>query len=60
MSRVWVVIAVVLLSSSAFANSANKPAKRASRAKASVTVIDASAPSAPESPWPTVAKKGHL
>ena len=56
MKRVWVVIAVVLLSSNAFA----KPAKRAARTKAPVTVIDASTPSAPESPWPTVAKKGHL
>ena len=56
MNRVWVVIAVVLLSSNAFA----KPAKRAARAKPGVTVIDASGPAAPESAWPTVTKKGHL
>ena len=56
MKRVWVVIVVGLLSSNAFA----KSAKRAGHAKPTVTVIDASAPSAPESPWPTVAKKGHL
>jgi hypothetical protein len=56
MNRVWVVIAIVLLSSSAFA----KSAKKAARAKSPVTVIDMSGPSAPESEFPTVAKKGHL
>jgi hypothetical protein len=56
MNRVWVVITVVLLSSNAFA----KSAKRAARAKTPVTIIDMSAPAAPESPFPTVTKKGHL
>ncbi|HXJ20587.1 MAG TPA: hypothetical protein VMT03_10165 [Polyangia bacterium] len=56
MNRVWVVITIVLLSSSAFA----KSAKRAGHAKPPVTVIDMSGPSAPESEFPTVTKKGHL
>ena len=56
MNRVWVVITVVLLSSNAFA----KSAKRGPRAKPPVTVIDLSGPPAPESPFPTVTKKGHL
>ena len=56
MKSVLVVVAILTLSASAFA----KPAKKRTHGKPAVTVINLDGPSAPDSPWPTVAQKGHL
>lgn len=56
MRTVWVVVTILTLSTSAFA----KPAKKGTRGKPSVTVINLDGPSTPDSPWPTVTRKGHL
>jgi hypothetical protein len=57
MKKALMVVAVMILSSNAFA----KSAKRAQhRQKGPVTTIDGSGPSEPESPWPEITKKGHL
>ena len=56
MKPVLVVVAILTLSTSAFA----KPAKKKTHGKASVTVINLAGPSGPESAWPTVTAKGHL
>jgi hypothetical protein len=57
MKKALVVLAVMLLSSNAFAKGAKKTQPRP---KGRVTTVDASGPSEPESPWPEITKKGHL
>lgn len=51
------VLAVMILSSNAFAKSAKRTQHRP---KTPVTTIDGSGPSEPGSPWPEITKKGHL
>jgi len=62
MKRLFVVLAVMLVASNGFAKTGSKAArtKASHRSRAHVTTIDAGGPAEPESPWPEVAKKGHL
>ncbi len=57
MKKALVVLAVMILSSNAFAKSAKRTQHRP---KTPVTTIDGSGPSEPGSPWPEITKKGHL
>lgn len=57
MNKAFLVLALVLASSNAFAKGAKK---NLHRAKGPVTTIDASGSSEPESPWPEITKKGPL
>jgi hypothetical protein len=57
MTKLPVVLAIVIVSSNAFAKA---PKKAAHRSKATVTTVDLGAPAQAESPWPEITKKGHL
>jgi hypothetical protein len=57
MKKLLAVLAVLLVSSSAYAKGAKKNLHRPRRP---VTSIDAGGRAEPESPWPEIAKKGPL
>ena len=58
MNRLLAVLVVLLISSTAFANTPRK--KSPHRSKGTVTTINLGGPAQPESPWPAVVEKGHL
>jgi hypothetical protein len=55
--KLLAVLALVLVSSTVYAKGAKKSQHRP---RGRVTTVDASGSAEPESPWPEIAKKGHL